>query len=531
MLRRAAAARPFHKRQPHTHHHDVLPLLNVPRRFNHQLPAKPQPPLRPVHNQQPPLVVRAAPVRHLAVRVRRRQLLRHNHRNPVHLRQLPVQQRRLRPQLVQRPKLINPQRLDVSPHIGNVRQFRRAHAVLPQQPPRFVEHIRVGPGGMIVPLPRVIHQRQMRQPVKTHQPVRLARRGRADRGPVGVDVVRRGRIRIQQHVVNHLHRVPHQRAPHFPRHGNDRILIQRQRPGHLRHQLVRRHRLPPRGQRRLRAGRVLHPRIPGHIPQLQGNLKGIGGHIHPREQVGDVRIQVDVRPQRRRFPGGHQLLAAARAGAVHRRLQIRLPVLQNPGIGLPRLPLLRRQHAAHARQIQGIHPPVLAERHPRPVAPAPTTAVVRQQGPPLAHALLLRELAHRPAQPHDFLLHRRNVRVHTLAVKLPRLRHLVLDRFHFPGRKSHQTFCSFPLLFFSLCQCRMTPTSVSRNSSLQEPAPPGIPETAVPAEFALLLRHQIGCAGNRSARPAAPPTWPSLRRQIDRAGDHGARPAVPATGR
>ena len=168
----------------------------------------------------------------------------------------------------------------------------------------------------------------------------------------------------------------------------------------------------------------------GNVIQLQRNLKGVGGHVHPREQRRDVRIHVDVRPQCGGFAGGDQLVAGAGSGAVHGRLQVRLPVGQQARVGIARLPLLRRQHATHAGQVQRVHPLVLAERHPRPLARA---AIPRQHRLPFAGPLLLGQISNRAAQAVQFLAQRRNVRVQPLPVKIAHLGDFILDGFQFPS--------------------------------------------------------------------------------------------------
>ena len=167
----------------------------------------------------------------------------------------------------------------------------------------------------------------------------------------------------------------------------------------------------------------------GNVIQLQRDLKGVGGHVHPREQRRDVRVHVDVGPQRRRLAGGDQFVAGAGSGAVHGGLQVRLPVGQQARVAVAGLPLLRRQHAAHAGQVQRVHALVLAEWHPRPLA---GIAITRQHRLPFTGALLFGKLAHGAAQAAQFLLQRRNVRVQPLTVEIPRLRHFVLDGFQFP---------------------------------------------------------------------------------------------------
>ena len=429
MRRRRPRARPLHERQPHAHHHDVLTFLDVPGRLDHQLPSEPQTPLGPVHRQQPALDVAVAAVGHLAVGVRLCHLLGHDDRDAVHLGQLAVEQRGLRPQLVQRAELVDGQRLDVRAHVGDVCQLGGAHAVLAQQSPRLVEHIGAGRGGVVVGLPVVVHQRQVQQPVEAQQPVRLAAHGRADGRAVGVDVVLRRPVGVQQHVVDHLHRVPHQRAPHLGGHGDYGVLVQRQRPRHFGHQLVGRQRLPRRGQRRFRGRGVLNARIPRDVAQLQRDLKGVGGHVHPREQRRDVRVHVDVGPQGGGLAGGDQFVAGAGGRAVHGGLQVRLPVGQQAGVAVAGLALLRRQHAAHAGQVQRVHALVLAEWHAGPLA---GIAIPRQHRLPFTGALLFGKLAHGAAQAAQLLLQRRNVSIQPLTVEIPRLGHFVFDGFQFP---------------------------------------------------------------------------------------------------
>ena len=219
-------------------------------------------------------------------------------------------------------------------------------------------------------------------------------------------------------------------APHFRRHGDHGVLLQGQRPGHFGDQFVGGEGLPRGGQGGFRGGGVLHARIPRNVAELQGNLKGIGGHIHPREQRRYVGVHVDVGPQGGGLGGGHQFVAGAGGGAVHGGLQVRLPVGEEARVGVARLALLRGEDAAHASQVQRVHALVLAERHAGPVA---GVAVAGQDGLPLAGALLFGKVADGAAEAAQFLLQRRNIGVQPLAVEIAHLGDFVLDGFQFPS--------------------------------------------------------------------------------------------------
>ena len=176
-----------------------------------------------------------------------------------------------------------------------------------------------------------------------------------------------------------------------------------------------------------------------HVGQLQRNLEGVGGHIHPREQCGHVGFQIHIGPQRAGFPGGNQLVAATGCGAVHGRLQVGLPVLQRPDIRIARLSLLSPQDAADTGQVELIHTPVLAEWHPATARAAGPTAVTGQQRLPIRLPLPFDHIANGALQAAHLLLQGRNVRVQPLPVELPHLRNLVLDGFQIPGRKRHNS--------------------------------------------------------------------------------------------
>ena len=211
--RRASRSAALRQRVPEAHRHHRLPLLRVPVHVHRQLAPETLRPLRPVEHQQPPLVGRIARVRHLPIGVRQPHLLRHDHRDALHGPQHAGEHGRVRPQLVHRPELVDRLRPDERVHVHHPHQLRRARPILAELRPHLVEHVVAHGCVVVVRLSRIVHQRQVQDPVVPEQPVPLARRARRYGRAVRVDVVRPRRIRVQDDVVQRLRRVPDQTLP------------------------------------------------------------------------------------------------------------------------------------------------------------------------------------------------------------------------------------------------------------------------------------------------------------------------------
>ena len=138
-----------------------------------------------------PLCVGVAPAGHLAVGVGQAHLLRHDDRYALHRAELAGQHRGLRAELVQCAEAVDAQRLDEGVDVGYVGQFRGAHPVLAQLAANLVEHIGADRRVVVVGHGRIVHQRQVQQPVEPDEEMTRPGGVGRDGGPVGVDVALR----------------------------------------------------------------------------------------------------------------------------------------------------------------------------------------------------------------------------------------------------------------------------------------------------------------------------------------------------